>query len=149
MLSEDAAEQAKWDRRVVKILNAGEAYRLSHLFRLKQYPDSMNDTLTLYAEGHSVAAFLVARSSRADFLEFVSTGMVDGWEVAAQRAGFRSVEDLEESWIESLRKKAKQPAVDESSAKTVGVNFWWLPAVAIVGVVLFSFARSHREPTHV
>src|SRR5437879_3670799 len=67
VLSEDDLERGRHDVMARQILNAGRAIPLSRLFTLQQYP---RDVGSLYAEGYSVANFLVASSNRRTFLEF-------------------------------------------------------------------------------
>ena len=69
--------------------------------RLKEYP---RDVMVLYAEGYSVTNFLVGKSSRPAFLNFVADGMRDGWDQAVQtHYGYRNVEELEQAWLQHLR----------------------------------------------
>ena len=64
---------------------------------------------SLYAEGYSVVDFLVARSNRPEFLAFVDDGMRVGWDRALQsHYRINSVNELEQSWIDSLRKPPRR-----------------------------------------
>jgi len=108
VLSEDDLEKNRHDLMVRQIINSHHAIPLSRLFMLTQYP---NDVGSLYAEGYSVADFLVETSNRRKFLEFVGYGMQSGWDVAAQTCfGFSNVNQLEQAWIDSLRKPRPQQA---------------------------------------
>jgi hypothetical protein len=101
VLSEDDTERGRHDKLVRDILNSQRrAIPLRRLFALTQYPD---DVMVLYAEGYSVTNFLVARSNRAAFLNFIADGLRQGWDRAAQsHYGFSNVEDLERAWVRSL-----------------------------------------------
>jgi hypothetical protein len=108
VLSEDDLERGRHDLMVRQIINSGRAIPLNRLFTLSQYP---RDVGSLYAEGYSVADFLVASSDRRAFLEFVARGMQYGWDSAAQASyRFSNVEQLEQAWIDSLRKPRRQQA---------------------------------------
>src|SRR5437764_5170990 len=75
--------------------------------------------MVLYAQCLSVSEFLVSRSSRPAFLNFVYAGMAQGWDQAARaHYGFNSVEELEQAWIQYLRspKPPSQPATQIASA---------------------------------
>jgi hypothetical protein len=101
VLSEDDIERNRHDQLVRQILNNGRAMPLRTLFGLKDYP---RDVMCLYAEGYSVSNFLVGQSSRPAFLQFIAQGMREGWDRAAQaHYRYRSVEELEQAWINSLR----------------------------------------------
>jgi hypothetical protein len=107
VLSEDEIEKERHDRLVRQILNANKAIPLRRLFSLLQYP---NDVMALYAEGYSVTSFLVSQSSRPIFLQFVAHGMNYGWDNAAQSYyRYRSVEELEEAWLNHLKSTKRQP----------------------------------------
>jgi hypothetical protein len=113
VLSEDTQERHRHDVLVRQILNTpGRAIPLSRLFQLREYP---RDVMVLYAEGYSVANFLVARKGgetvgRRVFLDFVHDGMTNGWDRAVQtHYGFRNVHDLEEAWFQHLRETPRPP----------------------------------------
>lgn len=113
--SEDDLERARHDKLCVQILNAGDAIQLKALFRMKEYP---RQVMVLYAEGYSVTKFLVEKSDRQTFLDFVATGMKDGWDAAAREYyGFRDVQDLEKGWISHLHAVAKGEAPAASLTK--------------------------------
>jgi hypothetical protein len=114
--SEDDLERARHDRLVVNFLNAGRAIQLHALFRMKEYP---RDVMVLYAEGYSVSKYLIEKSDRATFLNFVATGMHEGWDKACvEHYAFKNVQDLEGQWIDHLHKTARGEAV----ATTAGRN---------------------------
>jgi hypothetical protein len=110
VLSEDEVERNRHDMMVRQILNTpGRAIPLRRLFALREYP---GDVMALYAEGYSVANFLVSNSNRTTFLAFVGQGMSrQGWDVAAQtHYHYRTVEELEQAWLTHLRNTRRQPA---------------------------------------
>jgi hypothetical protein len=123
LLSESAEEQASHDVHVRELLNAGRCIRLKTLFALKEYP---RDMMTLYAQGHSVCRFLLARphklsagSQHTAILEFARIGAAENtaesWNRAAKDVyGFESVTTLEEAWLAWLAK----PESQLKSAKT-------------------------------
>jgi hypothetical protein len=109
VLSEDDIERDRHDKLVRQILNQGRALPVQTLLTLKEYP---RDVMCLYAQGFSLADYLVRRSDRPTFLNFVGYGMQMGWDQAAQRFyGHRSVRDLEEAWLQHLRDTRRQPGI--------------------------------------
>ncbi len=63
--------------------------------------------MVLYAEGYSVSNFLVSRSNRRTFLEFINQGMSSGWDDAARKFySFNRVEDLEQASLKNLTTQA-------------------------------------------
>jgi hypothetical protein len=103
--SEDDIERSRHDKLCKQILNAGDGIQLKALFRMKDYP---RQVMILYAQGYSVSKYLVEKVDRPTFLNFVASGMRNGWDAAAQEFyGFRNVDDLEAQWIDHLKKVAR------------------------------------------
>jgi hypothetical protein len=113
VLSEDEPERRRHDLLVRQILNSrGRAIPLSRLFSLTQYPP---DVMVLYAEGYSVTNFLVGLSNRQAFLAFIAHGMRGDWDAAVRtHYRYRSVAELEQAWLQSLRNP--RPAAQVASA---------------------------------
>jgi hypothetical protein len=86
VLSEDEVERKRHDNLVRHMINNRRAMPLRRLFALKEYPP---DVMVLYAQGYSVTDFLVGRSSRPKFLNFVADGLRAGWDRAAQALWLR------------------------------------------------------------
>lgn len=104
VLSEDDLERKRHDELVRQSLAGGRAFRLRVLFDMKQYPTSGQDVMTLYAQGYSLARFLVESTDRKRFLDFVGEGMRSGWDNAVRmHLGMNRVEDLEAAWLDWLR----------------------------------------------
>ena len=62
--------------------------------------------MVLYAEGYSVTDFLVSRSDRATFLNFVAQGSRGDWDGAVRTFyRFNNVEELEYAWVQHARQK--------------------------------------------
>jgi hypothetical protein len=110
VLSEDEIERDRHDHLVRSIINKGQKIPLRTLMALKEYPPGHDKVMCLYAQGYSMSDYLVKRSSRQHFLAFVGRGSQMGWDRAAQDYyGHRSVEELEEAWLQFLRDGRKQP----------------------------------------
>jgi hypothetical protein len=108
VFSEDDLERDRHDKMVRQILNSGRAIPLRRLLVLKEYP---SEVMALYAEGFSVSSFLIGKSSRPAFLNFVAEGMrPGGWDAALQRHyQIKNVEELEQAWWTHLRNSKRQP----------------------------------------
>jgi hypothetical protein len=108
VLSEDEAERNRHDALCRQLINSGQAFQLRTLFGMRDYPKNV---MALYAEGYSATNFLVSRSSRPAFLNFIACGMTEGWDKACQvHYQFRNVEELEQAWLDHLRRPAVQLA---------------------------------------
>jgi hypothetical protein len=109
VLSEDDLERDRHDKLVRSILNNGRQIPVRRLFSLREYP---REVMCLYAQGYSISDYLVKRSDRQTFLQFVAAGMQGNWDGAAQRFyGHRNVEELEGAWLQHLRDTKRQPGV--------------------------------------
>jgi hypothetical protein len=116
VLSEDEIERDRHDKLTRSILNQGRQIPLRRLLALKEYP---REVMCLYAQGFSLADYLVKRSDRRTFLAFVGHGMHGGWDSAATSFyGHRTVEDLEEAWLKHLRDTRRQPDTVLAQGKT-------------------------------
>jgi hypothetical protein len=103
VLSEDEVERSRHDHLCRQKLNAHQKMPLRRLFNLKEYDEAGGDVMIIYAEGFSVSSYLVEKSDRATFLNFVAMGMRNGWDHAAQTYyGYQTVEQMEESWLQYL-----------------------------------------------
>jgi hypothetical protein len=108
VLSEDDPERIRHDKLVRQILNEGRAIPLRRLFTLRDYP---REVMCLYAEGFSMANFLVNSSNRQTYLRFVAQGMSQGWDGAVRTYyRYNSVEELEQAWLAELRRTKGTPA---------------------------------------
>jgi hypothetical protein len=117
VLSEDEQECRRHDTLVRQLLNQGRAVPLARLFPLKDYP---RDVMVLYAEGYSVARFLVEKKDRKTFLAFVAHGMSKGWNKAARKYyNYKNVDRLELAWRSDL-KRTKEKRLREDGP-TVGL----------------------------
>lgn len=123
VLSEDDIERKRHDKLIRDILNKGGAFRLRSLFTLRDYPSEHEKVMCMYAQGFSLSDFLVRRSNRQTFLNFVGHGMHYGWDKAAQSYyGHRTVEEMEEAWLKHLRdtKSGAAPIEVAKEGKTPG-----------------------------
>jgi hypothetical protein len=110
VLSEDDEERLRHDRLVRRHLNEGRAFPLRRLFTLQNYPARMDEVGCMYAEGFSMANYLVNTSDRQTFLNFVGHGMTRGWDSAVQTYyRYKSVEELEQAWLAELRRTKGRP----------------------------------------
>lgn len=100
VLSEDREERARHDLMVRQICRNGRLIPLRRLFVLTEYP---RDVMALYAEGFSVANYLVSQKGKRTFLDFVATGQTSGWDGAIQQYyGLGGIDALEAKWIDWL-----------------------------------------------
>jgi hypothetical protein len=108
VLSEDDLERSRHDQLVKQILSTpGRSIPLRRLFSMMRYPP---DVMVLYAEGYSVTEFLVSKSNRSTFLNFIAQGSRGDWD-GAVRSFYRynNIEELESAWVQHVRQKRQTP----------------------------------------
>ncbi|HEY0982136.1 MULTISPECIES: hypothetical protein [unclassified Schlesneria] len=95
-----------------RVMGTRRKIPLRTLLDIKNYPEDKQDVLTLYAEGHSLADFLIQHADKPQYLRLMALAHERGWEVALnQLYGFQSIESLEREWDDwVLAGSAKLPA---------------------------------------
>ena len=82
-----------------KVMGTRRKIPLKALLDIKNYPQDKQDVLTLYAEGHSLADFLIQNSSKPQYLRLMAMAYDRGWEPALKSLyGYKSIEALEKEW---------------------------------------------------
>jgi hypothetical protein len=97
-LAEHESEQRKQDLHLKQVWNSTRI-PLNSLLSMTEYPSDMRDVLTLYAEGYSLADFLVQTGGRPKYLRFLDDAERDGWDAAiTKHYAFKGVAALESRW---------------------------------------------------
>lgn len=82
-----------------QVMNTTRKIPLQTLLEMKNYPNDKQQVLTLYAEGHSLADFLIQRSDKPTYLKFLQLAHEQGWNEALKSVyQFDSVDALERIW---------------------------------------------------
>lgn len=99
---ESAAERQKHRQMLYQFLHSGRGIAFGRMFAMREYP---TDILPLYAQGHSVAEYLIELRGRRQFIEFVGEGMkTENWPAAVERHyGARTLGDLQNQWLAWVR----------------------------------------------
>jgi len=98
-LAEHESERRRQELTVTQVIKTSKRIPLKNLLSIKDYPRDMQDVLTLYAEGYSLADLLVREGGRARYLKFLGDAHQHGWEQAIRaHYGYRGVDDLEKRW---------------------------------------------------
>jgi hypothetical protein len=155
VLSEDDVELERHNKMARQILNRGRQIPFRQLLALKEYPPQEEKVVCLYAQGFSVAHYLVHRSNKHTFLQFVAHGMQRGWDSAAQMYGHRNIDELEAAWLNHLKSTKGMTITQIAQAKN-GVthdaskqNFVRLtapPAQPLAPEPVFRGVSSGQEP---
>jgi hypothetical protein len=94
---EHPSEIAKQERNLVQFLKTGRGIPFKQMFAMKEYPP---DVMPLYAQGHSLAQWLIESRGREAFLVFLEDGMRDDdWQRAVhQHYGFNDLVTMQHTW---------------------------------------------------
>jgi hypothetical protein len=98
-LVEHESEQNRQRMLLQQVWQSRRRIPLPELLEIKEYPRDMQDVLTLYAEGYSLADFLVQAGGKQRYLEFLETAHQEGWDHAVKsHYSLEGVSELESRW---------------------------------------------------
>ena len=105
---EHHSEINKQERMLIDFLKTKRGIPFDAMFAMTEYP---NDVLPLYAQGHSLAQFLIAQRGKQVFLNFLAEGMrTSDWRQAiAAHYQYEHLLALQNSWMDWVR--AGRPAI--------------------------------------
>jgi hypothetical protein len=103
---EHQSEKSKSHNMLIQFLKSRRGIPFNQMFVMRDYP---SDILPLYAQGHSVAKFLIQKNGRRHFIDFVGYGMelerrtngrrTAAWDQAIEKYyGFDDLSDLQVTW---------------------------------------------------
>ena len=82
-----------------QVMGTNRKIPLRKLLEMKEYPSDQQQVLTLYAEGHSLADYLIGKSDKATYLKFINHAHHYNWDVALKKFfNYQQVESLEKEW---------------------------------------------------
>ena len=98
-LAEDDSEKRRQRLLVNQVLGTSRRIPLRQLLPQTEYPKESDRILVLYAEGFSLADYLVQQGGRTKYLKFLGDAIDNGWDAALRRHyNYRTVEALESRW---------------------------------------------------
>ena len=111
---EHVSERAKNHNMLISFLGGtpSRGIPFNRMFTMKNYP---HDILPLYAQGYSLAKFLIQQKGRRHFLDYLNTGMnlerpgveLAAWDNATDRHyGYKDLSDLQLAWMDWVRSGA-------------------------------------------
>ncbi|MCA9211728.1 MAG: hypothetical protein KDB27_01590 [Planctomycetales bacterium] len=98
---EHASERQKQEGWLIQFIQEQRGIPFNQMFAMTEYP---NDILPLYAQGYSVARYLIAQGGKPKFVRFVGEGMsTNNWNIAVQKHyGYDRLGDLQLEWQDWL-----------------------------------------------
>lgn len=105
---EHHSEIGKQERMLIEFLKTRRGIPFNDMFAMKEYP---RDVLPLYAQGHSLAKYLIAQKGKRAFMRFIEDGLADeNWPRAIEdNYAYPHLLALQNSWLDWVRNG--QPAI--------------------------------------
>ncbi len=99
---EHLSERTKHRKMLVYFLRNRRGIAFNRMFAMKQYP---RDIMPLYAQGYSLAEFLIQKRGRRAYVDFLGDGLNSGdWSAAIQRHyGIAGTGKLQNTWLAWVR----------------------------------------------
>ncbi|MDA0832303.1 MAG: hypothetical protein O2955_04330 [Planctomycetota bacterium] len=120
-LVEHESERRRQSLLAQQLINDQTKIPLKTLLAIKEYPQEMQKVLMLYAEGYTLAHFLVDRGGKAAFIRFLDEAHQSGWDSALKRNyDYASVTSLEKEWQSWVM--AGEPSSATIDAGTLATN---------------------------
>lgn len=114
---EHPGEIARLEGELIKFLKTHRGIRFSDMMWMKQYP---RDFMPLYAQGHSVAAYLIGLRGKQAFVRFIEDGLTDdNWPRAVKKHyGYVDLREMQGKWLAWVRAGRPPLATDDDEAQT-------------------------------
>jgi hypothetical protein len=113
-LIEHESERMRLRKLHSQVMGSTRKIPLRRLLEMKEYPTDQQQVLTLYAEGHSLADYLIGKSDKATYLKFLNDAHHQGWDKALKsHFGYSKVESLEKEWDKWVLAGSPAPVVPD------------------------------------
>lgn len=95
---EHASERQKQQQMLIQFLRTNQGIPFDKMFAMKDYPPNV---LPLYAQGYSLARYLISQGGKRKFIEFVGEGMKnENWSAVTKKYyGFSNLATLQNEWL--------------------------------------------------
>jgi hypothetical protein len=139
---EHASEKQKHRTMLVQFLRTGRGIPFSQMFVMADYP---SDVMPLYAQGYSLAEYLIELGGRRKYIAFLAEGLQDGqWSAAIQRHyGIASLGALQSSWVNWVAQGFPEPRPRATAVVAAGAL---VPVSAAASPSLSPERRARPEP---
>lgn len=116
---EHSSERVKHKQMLVEFLMTKRGIPFNRMFRMMEYP---RDMLPLYAQGHSVADFLIRHEGRRHFVNFIGAGLQhQDWDRAVRDFyEYQDLSELQVTWNDWVRQGSKpfEPSSNVSASSS-------------------------------
>lgn len=143
---EHISEKQKHRQMLGQFLRTGRGIAFGQMFAMTEYP---HDVMPLYAEGYSLAEFLIYHGGRRKFVDFLADGMRDDqWSAAVQRNyNITDLSQLQNTWVAWVAQGFPAPPPEAAVVATAAqVPVAAQPAVALTAASASASPRARPEP---
>ncbi len=116
---EHESERSKQAIGLIQYLKTGRGIAFSQMFVMKEYP---KDVLPLYAQGYSLARYLLDQGGKQKFLDYVAEGLQsENWPAITKKMyGFDNLGELQNSWLAWVKEGSPHlvPAGEQLASNT-------------------------------
>ncbi len=120
-LIEHESERMRLKKIHEQVMRTTRKIPLQKLLPMREYPSDTQQVLTLYAEGYSLADFLIQQSSKPEYLRFLTRAHQSNWPTALKQSyGYSSIGDLEQDldqWV-----LAGSPALNSPAGEMLALS---------------------------
>ncbi len=145
---EHPSEKARQEEMLIQFLKRDppRSIPFNRMFRMTRYP---RDLLPLYAQGHSVARYLIKHGGKRKFIDFVGQGMqTQDWDGTTSRFyGYRDLSELQLSWIAWVGKGSPDFGSEQGPSGALASR-GQPQGMAPVALASTQAATSHMATTH-
>jgi hypothetical protein len=105
---EHPVERARQHRMLIEFLTTSRGIAFPEMFAMREYPQ---DVLPLYAQGYSLARYLIERGGRHKYVNFVADGLArDDWAGAlGKHYGVANVAQMQHIWLDWVKQGCPAP----------------------------------------
>lgn len=102
---EHESERIKHEKNLITYLKTDYGIAFNKMVAMKEYPRDQKSMLALYAQGYSVARYLILQGGRQKYVKFLEDGMGwNNWNAAIEKHyGYNDLSDLQVTWLEWVR----------------------------------------------
>jgi len=106
---EHASERNKHRTMLNQFLRSGRGIAFNRMFAMTEYP---KDIMPLYAQGYSLAEFLIQNGGRRKYIDFLDDGLQnDDWSGAVKRHyGSKNLSALQNTWLAWVKQGSPLPS---------------------------------------
>ena len=118
---EHPSERARQDQFLIQFMKSSppRSIAFNQMFRMTEYP---HDILPLYAQGHSVARYLIQQGGKRKFVDYVGRGMdTNNWDGATQEFyGYQDLSELQLDWVSWVQQASPEVGTEQLAAMGLG-----------------------------